>query len=110
MRAEAQRRLDLVLSAGAALLDAQAALVAQVEQAMADANAKRKQDMAILTQARVEAGEAICDVNLQKVDAWIADRLAWAAKMPESYRKKHLVQELKDTQAKLHDDFDALRA
>ena len=110
MRAEGARRLGLVVDAGQALLAAQAALVAQVESDMAAANAARKGAMADLTAARVEAGEAICDVNLGKVDAWIADRLAWAAKMPDSYRKKHLIQELKDTQARLHQEFDALRA
>jgi len=110
MRAEGARRLGLVLDAAQAILQAQADLVAQVEGEMAAANGARKDAMARLTGARVEAGEAICDVNLGKVDAWIEDRLAWAAKMPDSYRKKHLVQELKDTQAKMHEEFDALRA
>ena len=66
--------------------------------------------MADLTGARVATGEAICDVNLAKIDGWIADRLAWADKMHESYRKRHLIQELNDTSARLHDQFEALRA
>lgn len=77
---------------------------------MAAHNAARKQAMADLTAARVATGEAICDVNLAKIDGWIADRLAWAEKMHESYRKKHLIQELNDTSDRLHLQFETLRA
>lgn len=77
---------------------------------MAAGNAARKQAMADLTAARVATGEAICDVNLAKIDGWIADRLAWAEKMHESYRKRHLIQELTDTSDRLHASFEALRA
>ena len=110
VRAEESRLLNLVVSTGEALLAAQAALVAEVEGQMAAHNAARKQAMADLTAARVATGEAICDVNLAKIDGWIADRLAWAEKMHESYRKRHLIQELNDTSARLHSQFETLRA
>ena len=110
VRDEEARLLALVVSTGDALLGAQAALVAEVEGQMAAHNAARKQAMADLTAARVATGEAICDVNLAKIDGWIADRLAWAEKMHESYRKRHLIQELTDTSDRLHASFEALRA
>jgi len=110
VRAEESRLLNLVVGTGEALLAAQAALVAEVEGQMAAHNAARKQAMADLTAARVATGEAICDVNLAKIDGWIADRLAWADKMHESYRKRHLIQELNDTSARLHSQFETLRA
>ena len=65
--------------------------------------------MRALTDARVAEGELICDTNLDKIDAWIADRLAWVAKMPASYLKKHLVQELEATQARLTGEFEGRR-
>ena len=43
----------------------------------------------------------ICDTEKEKVEEWIADRLAWADKMPDSYRKKHLVQELQETRERV---------
>ena len=109
VRAEADRLLQLVTDTGAALLDEQAALVGSVEGKMALANGVRMALLGSLTDTLVGQGEAICDTNLDKIGAWIADRLAWAAKMPDSYRKKHLVQELEATLARLTGEFEARR-
>merc|ERR1712127_650550 len=51
------------------------------------------------TAARVGVCTDINAVNIDKVNAWIGDRLAWAATMMESYQKKHLIAELTATQA-----------
>jgi hypothetical protein len=109
VRAEADRLLQLVTDTGAALLGEQADLVASVEGSMAFANGLRMALLGGLTDTLVGQGEAICDTNLDKINAWIADRLAWAAKMPDSYRKKHLVQELEATLARLTGEFEARR-
>ena len=76
-----------------------AALIAAEEGAMAANNAARLAAMAALTAARVETCTAINDANISKVNAWIGDRLAWAATMMESYQKKHLIAELTATEA-----------
>ena len=97
--ASAQAAIDLVHSTGVQMGADLAALIAAEEGAMAANNAARLAAMAALTAARVETCTAINDVNIGKVDAWIGDRLAWAATMMESYQKKHLIAELTATEA-----------
>merc|ERR1719273_2366171 len=89
-------KLGAMLEGSVAEFDA---MIAAEEGAMAANNAARLAAMAALTAARVETCTAINDVNIGKVDAWIGDRLAWAATMMESYQKKHLIAELTATEA-----------
>jgi len=91
--------IGLVADTGAQMTADLAALIAAEEGAMASNNAARRAAMAALTADRVAVCTEINDTNIGKVNAWIGDRLAWAANMMESYQKKHLIAELEATQA-----------
>ena len=97
--AAAAAAIKLVADTGAQMTADLAALIAAEEGAMQANNAARQQAMADLTAARVAVCTEINDTNIGKVNAWIGDRLAWAANMMESYQKKHLIAELEATQA-----------
>ena len=102
--------IQLVASTGEQMAADLAALIAAEEGAMQANNAARRQAMADLTADRVAQCTDINNVNIGKVNEWINDRLAWAAKMMEGYQKKHLIKELKATQAALIAQLEARTA
>ena len=63
--------------------------------------------MAARTADSVGACTDINDANIDSVNAWIGDRLAWAETMMESYLKKHLIAELQATQAAVTGELQA---
>ena len=102
--------IQLVASTAAQMAADLAALIAAEEGAMQSNNDDRRDAMAALTAERVSQCKAINDVNIDKVNSWIGDRLAWAENMMDGYQKKHLIKELKRTQAALVGQLEALTA
>ena len=105
--AQGQADIDAIVAEGARLLAQQAALVDRLAVEQEQSDFARRSALLAETSFFVRGLRATCDTEQGKVEQWIADRLAWAAKMPESYRKKHLIQELEATRTRLLGELEA---
>jgi hypothetical protein len=96
----------------AATSDAQAAqadLMATSEAKLAQDNQTRKDNLQALTDARLDAINDACDVRMGKVEKWIKDRLEWAKQIPDTYYKKHIMNQLNERMSKISDTVQAQR-
>lgn len=66
-------------------------LIARLALEMEQSNFARRSALLAETSFFVRQIRGICDAEIAKVEEWIADRIAWAEKLHDSYRKTHII-------------------
>ena len=102
-----QAVIDSMVYEANKLLQEQDDLIAEHALEMENSNFARRSALLAETSFFVRQIRGICDAEIAKVESWIADRLAWAEKQHDSYRKRHLIEELTITRKRLLVELEA---